>query len=199
MMATAAGTVLHCDLDGILREIRSDGLGISSGLEIAQRLDHLVVAEYAVMARDFVAALARDGAAFNWRFAIDLPEGPALFRFDGSVVDGGLLVIVGRPEAESATSQKAIDAISALNNGLVNRLREMERAAPPAVTGETRPLPAFTAREHEVVVLLMDGLSNHLIALRLGVEESAVKARLRTIYKKLGVASRAQAVKALLS
>ncbi|WP_173979045.1 LuxR C-terminal-related transcriptional regulator [Magnetospirillum sp. UT-4] len=197
-MPTTAGTVLHCDLDGTLREIRSDGLGISSVLEIARRLDHQVVAKDAVMARDFIAASKRDGAAFNWMFAIDLAEGPALFRFDGSVFDGGLLVIVGRPKAEAATSQKAIDAMSALNNGLVNRLREMARAAPPAGMGDQRSPPPFTAREHEVVVLLLDGLSNHLIARRLEVEESAVKARLRTIYRKLGVASRAQAVKALL-
>jgi DNA-binding NarL/FixJ family response regulator len=63
-------------------------------------------------------------------------------------------------------------------------------------------LPAsnrFSVREREVIPMLLDGFSNRLIARRLAIEESAVKARLRTIYRKLGVFSRAQAVRALLT
>jgi DNA-binding NarL/FixJ family response regulator len=57
----------------------------------------------------------------------------------------------------------------------------------------------FSSGESQVVPLLLDGLSNKLIAQRLGIEEAAVKARLRSIYKKMGVFNRAQAVMALLS
>lgn len=193
-MATSAGTILSCDLDGTVREIRCDGLGISSVFEVEKRLDQQVAARDAAMARDFIAGLRRDGAAFNGMLVVDLAEGPTLFRFDGSVVDGGLLVMVGHPDAVVTISQKAVDAISALNDALVDRLREVARAEPPAVES----LPPLSPLQNEVVTLLLEGMSNHHIARRLGVEDSAVKARLRTIYRKLGVTSRAQAVKALL-
>lgn len=44
----------------------------------------------------------------------------------------------------------------------------------------------------------MDGLPNKAIALRLGIEESAVKARLRNIFRKLDVSNRAKAVLVLM-
>lgn len=56
----------------------------------------------------------------------------------------------------------------------------------------------FSPGESQVLPLLMEGLSNKLIAQRLEIEESAVKARLRSIFGKLGVANRAQSVKALI-
>lgn len=57
----------------------------------------------------------------------------------------------------------------------------------------------FSPAETSVVPLLLDGLSNKQIAERLAIEEPAVKARLRGIYKKLGASNRAQAVWALLA
>jgi len=41
--------------------------------------------------------------------------------------------------------------------------------------------------ENLVVPLLLDGLASKIIAERLGIDESAVKARLRSVYKKLRV------------
>ncbi|HLN25110.1 MAG TPA: response regulator transcription factor [Patescibacteria group bacterium] len=55
----------------------------------------------------------------------------------------------------------------------------------------------FSSSESKVLPLLLDGLSNKVIAERLGIEEAAVKARMRCIYRKIGVANRAQAVWAL--
>jgi DNA-binding NarL/FixJ family response regulator len=56
----------------------------------------------------------------------------------------------------------------------------------------------FSPAETQVVPLLLDGLCNKIIARRLDIEEAAVKARLRGIYKKMGVVNRAQAVMRLL-
>jgi len=56
----------------------------------------------------------------------------------------------------------------------------------------------FSNSEAQVIPLLMDGLCNKVIAYHLGIEEAAVKARLRCIYRKMGVANRAQAVIRLL-
>ncbi|CAA7627385.1 Regulatory protein, LuxR:Response regulator receiver [Candidatus Terasakiella magnetica] len=57
----------------------------------------------------------------------------------------------------------------------------------------------FSPSEVEVIPLLLDGLSNKVIAQRCGAGEAAIKARLRSIYKKLGATNRAQAIWALLA
>jgi DNA-binding NarL/FixJ family response regulator len=68
-------------------------------------------------------------------------------------------------------------------------------------TGRTAPGagsdPAFAAlsrREHEILALLVDGLSNAEIAGRLGISEKNVRNRLSHLFDKLGVWSRAQAI-----
>jgi DNA-binding NarL/FixJ family response regulator len=49
---------------------------------------------------------------------------------------------------------------------------------------------ALSRREQQVVNLACDGLSNRMIAEKLGVNEGTVKSHLHTIYDKLGVQSR---------
>jgi DNA-binding NarL/FixJ family response regulator len=58
---------------------------------------------------------------------------------------------------------------------------------------------AFTPREGLVMDLLVDGMPNKEIARRLQLHEATVKACLRSIYRKMGVLNRTQAVKAILS
>ena len=52
----------------------------------------------------------------------------------------------------------------------------------------------FSAREQEVIALLLQGKSNKEIALALGVANRTVEFHLGNIYAKLGVASRTEAV-----
>jgi two-component system, NarL family, nitrate/nitrite response regulator NarL len=52
-------------------------------------------------------------------------------------------------------------------------------------------------REHQVVTLLFDALSNGEIAEKLGVTEGTVKAHLHAIYEKLDVRSRIELMIAL--
>ncbi|MGA9532092.1 MAG: response regulator transcription factor [Anaerolineales bacterium] len=58
------------------------------------------------------------------------------------------------------------------------------------------PEPGFdlTAREREVLVLLVEGLTNDQIAARLTVSPSTIKSHVSNILTKLGVASRTEAV-----
>jgi DNA-binding NarL/FixJ family response regulator len=53
----------------------------------------------------------------------------------------------------------------------------------------------LTAREHDVLEWLALGLSNRAIAERLGISEHTVKFHVTSIYGKLGVSSRAEAVR----
>lgn len=58
----------------------------------------------------------------------------------------------------------------------------------------TRPLPALTEREVEVLALVKDGLSDKEIGDRLGLTPATVKAHLRNILRKLKAKSRSGAV-----
>ena len=60
----------------------------------------------------------------------------------------------------------------------------MRRAAPKAI---------LTPRERDVLSLLASGLSNKVIAIRLGISEATVKAHLTRVYQQIGVSDRTQA------
>jgi LuxR family maltose regulon positive regulatory protein len=59
---------------------------------------------------------------------------------------------------------------------------------------ESQLLAPLTAREKEVLQLIASGLSNQEVAARLFVEVSTVKSYANSIFRKLGVQSRTQAV-----
>jgi DNA-binding NarL/FixJ family response regulator len=53
-------------------------------------------------------------------------------------------------------------------------------------------LDVLTAREHEVALLVADGLANRVIAERLAVSERTVETHVRNVLTKLGLANRTQ-------
>jgi two-component system, NarL family, nitrate/nitrite response regulator NarL len=65
----------------------------------------------------------------------------------------------------------------------------LERGGTPLVTAEN-----LTPRELEVLELVAEGLSNKLIAVRLGISEHTAKFHVNAILTKLGVQSRTEAV-----
>ena len=62
------------------------------------------------------------------------------------------------------------------------------------IRNHERPVETLTAREHDVLALLADGLSNRDIAARLAISEHTVKFHLASIFGKLGAATRTAAV-----
>jgi DNA-binding NarL/FixJ family response regulator len=69
------------------------------------------------------------------------------------------------------------------------------RAARAVLTRRSRETPttSLTPREREVLALVGGGLSNKVIAIRLGISEATVKAHLTRIYQQIGVTDRTQA------
>jgi DNA-binding NarL/FixJ family response regulator len=69
------------------------------------------------------------------------------------------------------------------------------RAARTILTAQAQPDPSqqLSGREAEVLVLLVEGLPNKLIARRLEISEKTVKTHLTSIFRTLGVTDRTQA------
>jgi len=72
---------------------------------------------------------------------------------------------------------------------------EVAWRSPAAAPSHTDGL---SEREHDVLALLVEGLSNKEIAARLGVADGTVKNHLHSVFKKLGARSRADAVRLTL-
>jgi LuxR family maltose regulon positive regulatory protein len=73
--------------------------------------------------------------------------------------------------------------------------------APPARSAEamtSASIGKLTRREREVMSLLIEGLTNAQIAERLMLSTVTVNAYLRSIYGKLGVSSRTQAMRIVI-
>jgi len=94
-----------------------------------------------------------------------------------------------------APPEELAAAVAAAGQGLIvlpKALTERLLQEPAASAGELSE--ALTAREREVLDLLGHGLSNKLIARELHISEHTVKFHISSLYAKLGVNNRAEAV-----
>jgi DNA-binding NarL/FixJ family response regulator len=99
---------------------------------------------------------------------------------------------------------KALDVISA-GDVWISRHRLVE--AMSLLTGGTtnksshvwNKLPSLTDREHDVLLKIMDGLSNRDIARTMGISRETVKVHVKHLFSKLGVHRRAQLLARRLS
>ena len=140
----------------------------------------------------------------------ELLEEAALALADGEDVRQALLVLSDDEDAVgklrslplrgwgvvplNAPPEELGAAAAAVGRGLVvlpQSLTERLLGTPTAVEALTEPL---TAREDEVLALLGRGLPNKLIARELNISEHTVKFHVSSVYAKLGVANRAEAV-----
>lgn len=69
----------------------------------------------------------------------------------------------------------------------------------PAARGREVAPPTLSAREKQILRLVIDGLSNKEIAAQLWVAESTVKCHLSAVFQKLGVRSRSEAAAVALA
>jgi NarL family two-component system response regulator YdfI len=96
-------------------------------------------------------------------------------------------------EAELISALYAVDAglitVAPIHLNLLNTPLTSQSASTP----ETPVL--LTNRELEVLTLLSDGLANKQISIELGISEHTVKFHVSSIYQKLNVSNRAEAVR----
>jgi DNA-binding NarL/FixJ family response regulator len=95
----------------------------------------------------------------------------------------------------TATADQIIAAVLAVAAGLT--VREASDAGATIHTRSALPSqshPTLTGREVEILGLLAEGLGNKTIAARLGISEHTVKTHVTSVFAKLEVSTRAEAV-----
>ena len=118
----------------------------------------------------------------------DLPEAPLL----AAALRGNIRGILS-PEA---TAEEIVAAVTSAASGLVT----LQPAALELLSQTSRPSSdtvledPLTPRELEVLAMLAEGLSNKLLAYRLGISEHTVKFHVTSILTKLQAGSRTDAV-----
>ena len=106
----------------------------------------------------------------------------------------GILSLDVSPEELSAAVRALGEGLWTGSPALLGSL--LERQPVPMLEAGDPIVDPLTAREHEVLQLAAEGLANKQIALSLNISEHTVKFHLSSLYAKLGVTSRTEAVRA---
>jgi DNA-binding NarL/FixJ family response regulator len=101
-------------------------------------------------------------------------------------------VVKGAEQEEIGRAIRAVASGEAIfGPGIAQRVLRFFAAPPPAAAD---PFPELTAREREILDLLAAAMPNSTIATRLGLSPKTVANHLSSIFTKLQVADRAQAI-----
>jgi DNA-binding NarL/FixJ family response regulator len=196
-------SVLVADDHPVVRAGLSALFGTLDGMTVvAEAADGEAAVREALLCRPHVAVLdlrmpKLDGIEVTRRLCAALPKTAVLvltmFDDDDLVADAleagarGYLLKGAEPE-EIERAVRAVAGGSAILAPDV-AARALRRRA-----GAEEPFPALTAREREVLDQIARGLSNPVIAARLGVAVKTIGNHISAIFVKLGVATRAEAI-----
>jgi two-component system, NarL family, response regulator LiaR len=140
-----------------------------------------------------------DGIAATARILEERPDARVLvltsYADDDSVLPAVRAGAVGYllKDVDPADLEAAIRAAHRGESVLAPRITGAVLAAATRDDQGPPGLDQLTAREREVLALLGEGLTNRLIARRLGVAEKTVKTHVSNLLAKLGLADRTQA------
>lgn len=116
-------------------------------------------------------------------------------RVFDSISAGALGYLIKR-EAEEKLEEIIMDLRnggSPMSNSIARKVLMAFRSRIIAKTEDSQ----LSRREEEIVVAFAGGLTNKQIAKRLGISDATVRTHAQNVYKKLGVGSRDEAVRAL--
>ncbi|MEO8163935.1 MAG: response regulator transcription factor [Betaproteobacteria bacterium] len=122
---------------------------------------------------------------------IAIVSGVSDMRLVRSLIDGGARGYIPK----LASSERLMDALRRILRGEIYLPEELfvPGSSPGSHADKTSPL---TSRQHQILVLLAEGMPNKRIADSLGVTEGTIKQHLKDLFRRLGAANRTQAVRA---
>jgi NarL family two-component system response regulator YdfI len=182
VLVAARSSVVRAGLESVVRS--------SSSLQLAGAVDLALV-----NSDDFQADVLLLEADEIQHEELALPVVLLLDTSDTALLNSALRSGVRAVISREATPEEIESAIRAVNAGLVviapESLPDLLQEVRPIAEALSEPL---SERELEVLDVIAEGLSNKLIAHRLGISEHTVKTHVASIFAKLGAASRTEAV-----
>ena len=182
VLVAARSSVVRAGLESVVRS--------SSSLQLAGAVDWALV-----NSSDFQADVLLLDADDMHQEDVSLPVVLLLDASDTGLVNSALRSGARAVISREATPDEIESAIQAVNAGLIviapESLPDLLQEVRPIAEALTEPL---SERELEVLDVIAEGLSNKLIAHRLGISEHTVKTHVASIFAKLGAASRTEAV-----
>ena len=165
-----------------------------SGIEIIGEADRLDSPDLSDAEADVVIYASASASLPD--FKLDSVSGAALLVLTDtpSTVQGlmRLGLAWGALPLESS-HEEILAALYALSEGLIVSTASL--LVPPMHTPDEPDMPPLSEREIEVLGLLAQGMANKQIAAALGISEHTVKFHVSSIYTKLNITNRAEAVR----
>lgn len=101
--------------------------------------------------------------------------------------------------AKDSSLEALAESIRLIQGGAIWLDRRYRNLTTPDPIGEQRSAgPRFNERQRKVLRFVLEGLSNKMIAARLQISESYVKALMQSLFRKTGVRTRGQLVRVTL-
>jgi NarL family two-component system response regulator YdfI len=189
ILVASRSSVVRAGLESLVRS--------SSSLQLAGALDWALV-HSADFQSDVLLLEAGDMEPDQLRVLTEgfsLPIVLLLDTQDAALLNAALHVGVRGVISLDATPEEIESAIQAVHVGLIviasESLPDLLPDARPVAEALAEPL---SGRELEVLDVIAEGLSNKLIAHRLGISEHTVKTHVAAIFAKLGASTRTEAV-----
>jgi len=200
----------------LISEVRLYREGLQKILLATEEIELVGAASFGEAGLDIACKLAPAVVVL----AIALPECIALARSLAQACKTSKVVVLGVPEVEAdviaglragiagfvareAPLPELLDAVRAASRGElycspnIAHLLLRRIAAATFVTETLDPINGLTAREKQILSLLMQGLSNKMISRSLGIGLPTAKNHIHSIFAKLGVHGRAEAISVL--